>query len=41
LDQLVQIKGYIFDETGRKEADEDLERTERKYRRLFDDDLKS
>jgi len=35
-DQLIQIKGYIFDETGRTEAEEDLERSERKYRRLFD-----
>jgi PAS domain S-box-containing protein len=41
LDQLVQIKGYIFDETGRKELEEDLERNERKYRRLFDEDLKN
>jgi PAS domain S-box-containing protein len=41
LDQLVQIKGYIFDETGRKELEEDLERNERKYRRLFDEDFKN
>jgi len=41
LNQLVQIKGYIFDETGRKELEEDLERNERKYRRLFDEDFKN
>ncbi|HII84079.1 MAG TPA: PAS domain S-box protein [Methanobacterium subterraneum] len=39
LDELVQVKGYVFDDTERKEADEALKRSEEKYHRLFDEDL--
>ena len=37
--QLIQIKGYIFDDTERKKAEEALKKSEEKYRWLFDDDL--
>ena len=37
--QLIQIKGYVFDDTERKKAEEALKKSEEKYRRLFDDDL--
>ncbi len=37
--QLNQIKGYIFDDTERKNAEEALKKSEEKYRRLFEDDL--
>ncbi len=37
--ELIQIKGYIFDDTERTEAEKSLRRSEEKYRRLFDDDL--
>ncbi|MCE5215158.1 MAG: PAS domain-containing protein [Methanobacterium sp.] len=37
--ELVQIKGYIFDDTERKKAEESLKESERKYRLLFDEDL--
>ncbi len=36
---LIQVKGYIFDDTERKEAEEALRASEEKYRRLFDEDL--
>jgi PAS domain-containing protein len=36
---IVQVKGYIFDNTERKKAEESLKKSEEKYRRLFDDDL--
>ena len=38
-EELVQIKGYVFDDTERKEAEEALKRSEEKYHRLFDEDL--
>ena len=37
--QLIQVKGYVFDDTERKEAEEALKWSEEKYRRLFDEDL--
>ncbi|MFA0834081.1 PAS domain-containing protein [Methanobacterium formicicum] len=37
--QLIQVKGYVFDDTERKEAEEALKRSEEKYRRLFNEDL--
>lgn len=37
--ELVQVKGYVFDDTERKEAEEALKRSEEKYHRLFDEDL--
>jgi PAS domain S-box-containing protein len=37
--QLDQIEGYIFDDTERKEAENALRESEKKYRRLFDEDL--
>lgn len=36
---LIQVKGYIFDDTERKRAEEDLKKSEEKYHRLFDEDL--
>ena len=38
-DKLIQVKGYVFDDTERKEAEEALKRSEEKYRRLFNEDL--
>lgn len=38
-DELVQVKGYVFDDTERKEAEEALKLSEEKYHRLFDEDL--
>ncbi|EKQ51311.1 MAG: PAS domain S-box [Methanobacterium sp. Maddingley MBC34] len=38
-DELVQVKGYVFDDTERKEAEEALKQSEEKYHRLFDEDL--
>jgi PAS domain S-box-containing protein len=37
--QITQVKGYVFDDTERKEAEEALKRSEEKYHRLFDEDL--
>ena len=37
--QLTEIKGYIFDDTYRKKAEEFLQASEEKYHRLFDEDL--
>ena len=37
--ELVQVKGYVFDDTERKKAEESLKRSEEKYRRLFAEDL--
>ncbi len=37
--RLIQVKGYVFDDTERKEAEEALKRSEEKYRRLFNEDL--
>jgi PAS domain S-box-containing protein len=37
--ELVQVKGYVFDDTERKRAEESLKHSEEKYHRLFDDDL--
>ncbi len=37
--ELVQVKGYVFDDTDRKKAEEALIESEGKYRRLFDEDL--
>ncbi|MCE7697533.1 MAG: PAS domain-containing protein, partial [Methanobacterium paludis] len=39
LGELVQVKGYVFDDTERKEAEDALMGSEEKYRRLFDEDL--
>ncbi len=36
---LIQVKGYIFDDTDRKRAEEFLQASEEKYHRLFDEDL--
>ncbi|MGZ7136168.1 MAG: PAS domain S-box protein [Methanobacterium sp.] len=38
-DELVQVKGYVFDDTERKKSEELLQRSEEKYRRWFEDDL--
>ncbi len=38
-DELVQIKGYTFDDTERKNAEMSLKESEKKYRLLFDEDL--
>ena len=37
--ELVQVKGYVFDDTKRKRAEESLKESEEKYRLLFDEDL--
>jgi PAS domain S-box-containing protein len=37
--ELIQIKGYVFDDTDRKIAEDSLRESEEKYHRLFDDDL--
>ena len=37
--ELVQVKGYVFDDTKRKKAEESLKESEEKYRLLFDEDL--
>ena len=37
--EMVQVKGYVFDDTERKEAEEALKQSEEKYHRLFDEDL--
>ena len=39
LDELVQVKGYVFDDTKRKKVEESLKESEEKYRLLFDEDL--
>jgi PAS domain S-box-containing protein len=39
LNDLTQVKGYIFDDTERKKAEEDLKESEEKYHRLFEEDL--
>ena len=39
LDELIQVKGYIFDDTERKKTEESLKKSEEKYHRLFDEDL--
>jgi len=36
---LIQVKGYVFDDTDRKKSEESLRRSEEKYHRLFDDDI--
>ena len=36
---LTQVKGYIFDDTDRKKAEEFLQASEEKYHSLFDEDL--
>jgi len=38
-DELVKVKGYVFDDTERKNTEESLKESERKYRLLFDEDL--
>ncbi|MGB9936594.1 MAG: PAS domain S-box protein [Methanobacterium sp.] len=38
-EELIQVKGYIFDDTERKKADEALIESEEKYHLLFDEDL--
>ncbi len=38
-DELIQVKGYIFDDTERKKAEDFLQESEEKYHRLFDEDL--
>ncbi len=37
--ELIQVKGYVFDDTERKRAEESLQESEEKYHRLFDEDL--
>ena len=37
--KLTQVKGYIFDDTDRKNAEEFLKASEMKYHSLFDEDL--
>ncbi len=37
--ELIQVKGYIFDDTERKKTEESLKKSEEKYHRLFDEDL--
>ncbi len=37
--EMVQVKGYVFDDTERKEAEEALRQSEEKYHSLFDEDL--
>ena len=37
--ELVQVKGYVFDDTERNRAEEALKGSEEKYHRLFDEDL--
>jgi PAS domain S-box-containing protein len=37
--KLTQVKGYIFDDTDRKKAEEFLQASEEKYHCLFDEDL--
>jgi PAS domain S-box-containing protein len=36
---LIQVKGYVYDDTERKIAEESLKESEKKYRLLFDEDL--
>ena len=36
---LTQVKGYIYDDTDRKQAEEFLQASEEKYHSLFDEDL--
>jgi PAS domain S-box-containing protein len=37
--ELIKVKGYVFDDTERKKAEEYLKESEEKYHRLFDEDL--
>jgi PAS domain S-box-containing protein len=37
--ELIQIKGYVFDDTERKKAENFLHESNEKYHRLFDEDL--
>jgi PAS domain S-box-containing protein len=37
--ELTQVKGYVFDDTERKKAEEFLQESEEKYHSLFDEDL--
>ncbi|HML06418.1 MAG TPA: PAS domain-containing protein [Methanobacterium sp.] len=37
--ELIQVKGYVFDDTERKKAEESLQESEAKYHSLFDEDL--
>jgi len=39
LKELIQVKGYVYDDTERKNAEEDLKKSEEKYHLLFDEDL--
>ena len=39
LNELIQVKGYVFDDTKRKKAEESLKESEMRYRRWFEDDL--
>jgi PAS domain S-box-containing protein len=37
--ELLQVKGYVYDDTERKQAEDDLIKSEEKYHLLFDEDL--
>lgn len=39
LNQLIKVKGYLYDDTERKRAEEDLIYSEEKYHLLFEEDL--
>ena len=39
LNELIQVKGYVFDDTERKTAEKFLQESKEKYHRLFDEDL--
>ncbi len=38
-DELIEIKGYLFDNTDQMKAEKSLRESEERYRKLFEDDL--